>query len=964
DVTPTAQGQLSNTAIVSGNEADFDSGNNLASTTTLIQAAAISPSMVDPNLTVTTVLSGLNQPTSLAFIGSNDFLVLERTTGKVQRVVNGALTSTPLDLAVNGASERGLLGIALHSGFSQNGFVYLYWTESSTGVDTSNIDEITLLGNRVDRYVWNGSTLVFDRNIIKLRALQQDVGQPARGNHNGGVIRFGPDRKLYIIIGDNGRRGFMQNITSGAPVPDDQFGGPEPDNAHLTGVILRLNDDGSTPSDNPFANVTTSLTGEAAANVRKVFAYGVRNSFGMAFDPLTGNLWTEENGDDTFDEINRVVPGFNGGWIQVMGPLSRINEFKSIESTYGAGNLQQLRWPPSNIASTPQEAIGRLYSLPGSPYIDPEFNWKYAVAPSPIGFVKGRGLGPQFEGDLLVGASRTTLLNGFLFRFKFTSDRQHFAFRDPLLADRVADNDDKFDQKESESLIIGKDFGVTTEIVTGPNGNVFVVSLSNGSVYEIKSKPSLLFVASLNGAQETPATNSTAIGTATLLLSPDETTARVSLNFSGLSTPQTGAHIHGPAPVGVSAPVLFPLPNGQISDFEIALSPSQVLDLKNGLWYANVHSANFTSGEIRGQFQLTASANSVQFDATKYLANEGEESVSVRVTRMGNNSGAATVNYATSDTAGLTNCNVFNGVASSRCDYAGVVGTLRFAAGDISKTISIPLVDDSYAEGNENFTLTLSGATGATLSSPTSTTVTISDNEGVSGPNPIDQTAFFVREHYIDFLGREPDPPGFVAWQNVINNCPPGDTTCDRVHVSSAFYRSPEFQERGYFVYRFYEVALGRKPDYLEFVPDLAKVSGFLSDAEKEAQKVAFIQEFMSRPAFANQYNPLGNAPYVDRLLTVAGLPAHPGRDGWVSALNAETKTRAQVLRELVESTEVFNRFFNRAFVVMQYFGYLRRDPDALYLDWIQVLDANPGDFRGMVNGFVNSQEYRLRFGP
>ncbi|MGH9880049.1 MAG: DUF4214 domain-containing protein, partial [Pyrinomonadaceae bacterium] len=126
----------------------------------------------------------------------------------------------------------------------------------------------------------------------------------------------------------------------------------------------------------------------------------------------------------------------------------------------------------------------------------------------------------------------------------------------------------------------------------------------------------------------------------------------------------------------------------------------------------------------------------------------------------------------------------------------------------------------------------------------------------------------------------------------------------------------------------------------------------------------AFIQEFMSRPAFANQYNPLGNAPYVDRLLTVAGLPAHPGRDGWVSALNAETKTRAQVLRELVESTEVFNRFFNRAFVVMQYFGYLRRDPDALYLDWIQVLDANPGDFRGMVNGFVNSQEYRLRFGP
>jgi glucose/arabinose dehydrogenase len=377
----------------------------------------------------------------------------------------------------------------LHPQFAVNHFVYLFWTESSTGVDTSNIDEIALLANRVDRYVWNGSTLIFDRNLIRLRALQQDAGQPARGNHNGGVICFGPDGKLYIIFGDNGRRGFLQNITSGGPLPDDQFGGPDPDNAHLTGVILRLNDDGSTPIDNPFFNAVTTLTGEAAANVKKVFAYGVRNSFGMAFDHVGGNLWTQENGDDAFDEINRVTPGFNGGWIQSMGPLSRIGEFKSIEQTYGAGNLQQLRWPPANIAATPQEALARMFMLPGAQYLDPEFSWKYAVAPSPIGFIAGPGLGAQFEGDMLVGASRTTLLNGFLFRFKLTADRQHFVFTDQRLADRVADNVDKFDQTESESLVIGKDFGVTTDIVTGPNGNVFVVSLSNGSVYEIKAKP-------------------------------------------------------------------------------------------------------------------------------------------------------------------------------------------------------------------------------------------------------------------------------------------------------------------------------------------------------------------------------------------------------------------------------------------------------------------------------------------
>ncbi len=488
-VTPSSAGQITNSATVASSESDSDSTNNTAATMTLIQPAAPSPTMLDDNLTVSTVITGLDQPTSMAFLAHNDFFILERATGKIKRIVNGALHSTPLDLAVNNASERGLLGIALHPAFVQNGFVYLFWTESSTGVDTANIDEVAVLGNRVDRYVWNGSTLTFDRNLIKLRSLQQDTGQPSRGNHNGGVLRFGPDGKLYIIFGDNGRRGFLQNLASGGPVPDDQFGGPSPDDAHLTGVVLRLNDDGSTPADNPFFNISTNLSGEAAVNVKKVFAYGIRNSFGMDFDPVSGALWTQENGDDAFDEINRVTPGFNGGWIQTMGPVSRVDEFRSIEMTYAAGNLQQLRWPPANTALTPQQALSRMYMLSGAQYIDPEFSWKYALAPSPIGFVKGRGLGAQFEGDLFVGASRTTLQNGFLFRFKLTPDRQHFSFSDPRLADRVADNNDKFDQTESESLLIGKDFGITTDIQSAPNGNLFVVSLSNGAVYEIKSKP-------------------------------------------------------------------------------------------------------------------------------------------------------------------------------------------------------------------------------------------------------------------------------------------------------------------------------------------------------------------------------------------------------------------------------------------------------------------------------------------
>jgi aldose sugar dehydrogenase len=719
NVIPSTTGQLSNTASVTSNESDIDLTNNSSSITTFIQTAAVTPTMLDPNLTVSMVVSGFNQPTTIAFIGNNDFFVLEKTTGKVQHVVNGTLVGTVLDLAVNGASERGLLGIALHPKFSQNGFVYLYWTESSTGVDTSNIDEIPLLGNRVDRFVWNGSTLTFNRNLIKLRALQQDAGQPSRGNHNGGALRFGPDQKLYIVFGDNGRRGFLQNVTSGGPVPDDQFGGPAPDDAHLTGVILRLNDDGSTPADNPFYDATTNLTGEAAANVKKVFAYGVRNSFGMDFDPFSGTLWTEENGDDAFDEINRVIPGFNGGWIQMMGPASRIAEFKSIESTYGPGNLQQLRWPPSNIASTGQEALTRLYMLPGAQYVDPEFSWKYALAPSALGFIKGRGLGARFEGDVLVGASRTTLLNGFLFHFKLNSDRQHFTFTDPRLADRVADNLDKFDQTESESLVIGKDFGVTTDITTGPNGNVFVVSLSNGAVYEIKSKPSLLFVANLDGPQEVPPTNSTAKGTATLLLSPDETEARVSLNFSGLTSAQTAAHIHGPASFGISGPVLFPLPLGQVDDFQILLTPSQVQDLKNGLMYINVHSDNFPNGEIRGQFFNALPNSSIQFSATGYTVSEHAGAVTVAVTRIGNLSNATTINYATVD-----------GTAKNSDDYVSISGTLQFAPGETIRQLQIPLIDDDDVEATENFSLVLSvpGA-GVMQGSPFTTDVTVLDDD-------------------------------------------------------------------------------------------------------------------------------------------------------------------------------------------------------------------------------------------
>jgi aldose sugar dehydrogenase len=457
-----------------------------------VTAAAHGPTMLHPHLDVRAVVSGLVTPTALAFLGADDLLVLEKNTGRVQRVVDGAVHSTVPDLAVNFGSERGLLGIALHPRFPADPGVYLYWTESTTGADTNVLSATPLLGNRVDRFVWDGSHLTFDRNLIRLRAVQLDADQPERGNHDGGVLTFGADGTLYVFVGDLGRRGQLQNLACGPTascpgptVPDDQFGGPAPDNAHLAGVVLRLQDDGSAPRDNPFYAAGAAIGGEVGANLQKIFSYGHRNSFGMAVDPRSGDLWLQENGDDSFSELNRVTPGMNGGWVQIAGPVARVGEYKAIETTFGAQTLQQLRWPPTNIADTPAEALARLVMLPGAHYSDPVLSWRWEVAPGAIGFVNGRALGPQFDGDLFMGAATALLEGGYLFHFNLTGNRRQVGVDDPRLTDRVADNLAKHDLTESERLLIGRDFGVTTAITTGPNGNLFVVSLSTGTIYEI-----------------------------------------------------------------------------------------------------------------------------------------------------------------------------------------------------------------------------------------------------------------------------------------------------------------------------------------------------------------------------------------------------------------------------------------------------------------------------------------------
>lgn len=256
------------------------------------------------------------------------------------------------------------------------------------------------------------------------------------------------------------------------------------------------------------------------------------------------------------------------------------------------------------------------------------------------------------------------------------------------------------------------------------------------------------------------------------------------------------------------------------------------------------------------------------------------------------------------------------------------------------------------------------GGAGNVTGSPFATTFLHMLEDPTAFPtNPIDQTAFFVRQHYLDFLGREPEPGGYQGWQDILNNCPQGSTQCDRIEVSSAFFRSPEFQERGYFIYRFYAAALGRIPHYTEFMPDIAKVSGFLSPEQLEANKAAFIQELMSRAEFKSKYDSLTDpGAYINALTAASGVNLSQ-KQALIDDLIVGRKTRAEVLRAVAESNEVYLKFYTESFVVMQYFGYLRRDPDILYLDWIRTMNQT-GDYRTMINGFMNSAEYRQRFGP
>jgi aldose sugar dehydrogenase len=393
------------------------------------------PSLQIPykSLKVELVTEGLSFPTSMEFIDNNNILVLQKDNGTVHLVSNGILQKKPvLKVQVDTKGERGMLGIT----HSRKDTVFLYFTES---------EHDKPLRNRVYRYHWNGVNLVNRTLILDLPAAPGPY-------HQGGKLKIGTDNYLYAVIGDlTTILGVLQNYKDGKK-PND------------TSVILRVNpDNGSSVNNNPFSNNKNKNDdyNNDKDNVErllsKYYAYGIRNSFGIDFDPITGALWDTENGENGYDEINLIKPGFNSGWAQVMGPIARNNN----------------------------KTDNDLVNFPGSIYADPVFSWKDQIGVTDIEFLNSSKLGDKYANNIFVG----DINNGNLYYFEVNDRRTGLKFDNNNnnsnrhhigLTDFVADNKD-----ELSAIVFGTGFGRITDIETGPDGFLYILSYQDGKIYRI-----------------------------------------------------------------------------------------------------------------------------------------------------------------------------------------------------------------------------------------------------------------------------------------------------------------------------------------------------------------------------------------------------------------------------------------------------------------------------------------------
>jgi CSLREA domain-containing protein len=411
-----------------------------------------------------------------------------------------------------------------------------------------------------------------------------------------------------------------------------------------------------------------------------------------------------------------------------------------------------------------------------------------------------------------------------------------------------------------------------------------------------------------------------------------------------------------------------------------------------------------TSGSQSFSITVTPVGGFVSFNAGNFNTTESSGFVTITVRRTGDTTREVTVDYNTSGDTGLP-CATTAGVASPKCDFTSAIGTLKFAAGDTTKPFTVLISQDSFVEGFETFAVTLSSpAGGAALGSPTTATVMIADDPSEPATNAIDDASNFVRQNYHDFLNREPDASGLAFWTDQITSCG-SDQACielKRINVSAAFFLSIEFQGTGYLVERLYKTSYGDVLGASTFggahqlpVP-VVRFNQFLADTQKigqgvvvgqtgwelalENNKQAFVTEFVQRSQFTTALpTSLTPAQFVDQLNTNAGNVLSASEKATAIGLfgsatdTSNLTARAQALRQIAEDADLNSAEFNRAFVLMQYFGYMRRNPndpqDADYSGfdfWLTKLNQFNGNFVNaeMVKAFITAGEYRQHFGP
>jgi glucose/arabinose dehydrogenase len=401
----------------------------MSTNSTIIGGGGGGPMLHDDTLSVELVAEGLDLPTSMHFLDDDTVLVLEKNKGQVRVVLDGKLLEEPaVQVEVATGPEQGLLGIAIWNEKKDTASsVFLYMTEKNYQENTRNL---------VYKYLYDENEKRLENKTVILDL----PGEPGPF-HNGGKITVGPhDGYIYAVIGD---------VSAGGGMLDNQIHGRPPND---TSVILRVDrDTGTALKDNPFFYNNHSGDME---KLQSYYAYGIRNSFGMDFDPVTGKLWITENGDDVYDEINIVEPGFNSGWHKIMGPIERTNF--TVQND--------------------------LIMFDGAKYQDPVFSWYAPVGVTDIEFFNSAKLGDKYDRNLFVG----DINYGNLYFFEVNGDRTGVTFQDPRLFDLVADPvKEEGDVSELSSLILGEGFGRITDIETGPDGLLYILTYEDGKIYRI-----------------------------------------------------------------------------------------------------------------------------------------------------------------------------------------------------------------------------------------------------------------------------------------------------------------------------------------------------------------------------------------------------------------------------------------------------------------------------------------------